>query len=173
MNSHRWAAALALGLAGSCAALLPSAAPVLSPQPASERLRLRFDVRGVQVYVCQRADGAAPSWQFVEPEAALFDEDGQPLGSHGAGPAWQADDGARIVGSVVAKVDGPGGDVIAWLLLRSGPGGGSDRLAGLTAVQRIHTEGGAAPAEGCGDAELGRIARVPYTARYTFFESAP
>ena len=138
MNSHRCAVALALGLAGSCAALLPSAAP-----------------------------------GSLEPEAALFDEDGQPLGSHGAGPAWQADDGSRIVGSVVAKVDGPGGDVVAWLLLRSRPGSGNDRLAGLTAVQRIHTEGGAAPAEGCGDAELGRTARVPYTARYTLFEDAP
>jgi hypothetical protein len=169
-------AALIAAVMGGCAALLqapPDPAVPAALNPAGEKQRLRVSARGVQVYVCQRADGAAPAWKFIEPEAELFDEQGRPFASHGAGPSWQARDGSRIVGTVVAKVDAPRGDVIAWLLLRSRSSGGDGRLAGVTSVQRIHTDGGMAPTTACDEATLGQTARVPYTAQYTFFEADP
>jgi hypothetical protein len=169
MKSPPCLAALLVGLAGSCAALLPPPAPA----PHADTLRLRVAARGVQLYVCQRSDGEGAAWRFIEPEAALLDDVGEPLRSEGPGPAWQAPDGGRIVGTVVAKVDAPGGDVIAWLLLRDRSAGSAGGPPAVTSLQRIRTEGGTAPSGGCDETTLGQIARVPYTAQYTFFEAHP
>ena len=125
----------------------------------------------MQIYECRRIDGVQAAWLFIAPEAKLFDAHGQPVGSHGAGPSWQAQDGSRIVGTLVAKVvPQDDDDAIPWLLLHTRSTDGSGRLAGITSVQRIHTRGGTSPAETCNEATLGRVARVPYTADYVFFE---
>ena len=101
----------------------------------------------------------------------LFDDHGRPAGRHGAGPHWQAEDGSRIVGTLVAKVlPRDEDDAIPWLLLHTRSTDASGRLAGITSVQRIHTRGGTAPARRCDDTALGRTERVPYTADYVFFE---
>ena len=174
MDSTRFLPTLfaAAALVG-CAALLPLAIePVPGPLvPAGETPRLQLAARGVQIYECRRIDGVQPAWLFIAPEAKLFDANGRPVGSHGAGPSWQAQDGSRIVGTLVAKVvPQADDDAIPWLLLHTRSTDGSGRLAGITSVQRIHTRGGTSPAESCDEATLGRVARVPYTADYVFFE---
>ena len=174
MDSTRFLPSLlaAAALVG-CAALLPLVIePVPGPLvPAGEKPRLQLTARGVQIYECRRVDGVQPAWLFVAPEAKLFDKKGQPVGSHGAGPSWQAQDGSRIVGTLVAKVlPRNDDDAIPWLLLHTRGTDSSGRLAGITSVQRIHTRGGTSPAENCSEATLGRVARVPYTADYVFFE---
>ena len=153
-------------------AMPPAAEPVPGPLvPAGEAPRLQLAARGVQIYECRRVDGVQPAWVFIAPEASLFDDRGRPVGSHGAGPSWQASDGSRIIGTVVAKVVArDADDAIPWLLLHTRTSGGSGRLAGITSVQRIRTHGGTAPAESCNEATVGRVARVPYTADYIFFE---
>ena len=157
---------------GGCAALLPPAAePVPAPLvPAGETQRLQLAARGVQIYECRRVDGTQPAWLFIAPEAKLFDERGHVAGRHGAGPSWQAEDGSRIVGTVVAKVVPQDDDAVPWLLLQTRTTGGGGRFAGVTSVQRIHTSGGTTPARRCDEASLGRVERVPYTADYVFFE---
>jgi hypothetical protein len=43
-------------------------------------------------------------------------------------------------------------------------------LAPVTSIQRIDTVGGVAPATGCiAAADVGKQARVPYTASYVYF----
>jgi Protein of unknown function (DUF3455) len=173
MDPTRFLPTLFAAVVGGCAALMPPAIePVPGPLvPAGETPRLQLAARGVQIYECRRVDGVQAAWLFIAPEAKLFDERGRPAGRHGAGPSWQAQDGSRIVGTVVAKVVPRDDDeAIPWLLLYTRTTGGSGRLAGITSVQRIHTRGGTAPAESCTEATVGRIARVPYTADYVFFE---
>ena len=172
MDPTRFLPTLFAAVVGGCAALLPPAAePVPGPLvPAGETPRLQLAARGVQIYECRRVDGVQPAWLFIGPEAKLFDDRGQLAGRHAAGPSWQADDGSRIVGTVVAKIVPRDDDSVPWLLLHTRSTGGSGRFAGVTSVQRIHTSGGTTPARRCDDTSLGRVERVPYTADYVFFE---
>lgn len=172
MDPTRFLPTLFAAVVGGCAALLPPAAePVPGPLvPAGETPRLQLAARGVQIYECRRVDGTQAAWLFIAPEAKLFDERGRLAGRHDAGPSWQAEDGSRIVGTVVAKVVPQDEDAVPWLLLHTRSTGGSGRFAGVTSVQRIHTSGGTAPARRCDDSALGRVERIPYTADYVFFE---
>jgi hypothetical protein len=175
VNSTRFLPTLLAAVAAvGCAALLPplGAEPVPGLLvPPGETPRLHLAARGVQIYECRRVDGMQPAWLFIAPEARLYDHRGRPVGRHGAGPHWQAEDGSRIVGTLVAKVvPSEDDDAIPWLLLRTRTTEGSGQLSGITSVQRIHTSGGTSPAETCSEATLGRVERVPYTAEYVFFE---
>src|ERR687883_164325 len=53
---------------------------------------------GVQIYACK---GSA--WTLVAPRATLYGPNGRRIGTHFAGPTWQAKDGSRVVGRVVAR----------------------------------------------------------------------
>ncbi|MCE9657839.1 MAG: DUF3455 domain-containing protein [Burkholderiales bacterium] len=172
MEPTRFLPTLFAAVVGGCAALLPPASePVPGPLvPAGETPRLSLSARGVQIYECRRLDGMQPAWLFLAPEARLYDARGEAVGSHGAGPHWQAEDGSRIVGTVVAKVVPQDDDAVPWLLLHTRGAGGEGRFSGITSVQRIHTRGGTAPARRCDETALGRTERVPYTADYVFFE---
>ena len=173
MDSARFVVTLAIAIVGGCAQVLPPGLPASAPAllvPPGEAPRLRVAGRGVPVYECRRGNGEAPAWALVAPHAELFDAQGESFGSHGAGPSWQARDGSRIVGTVVARVDAPGRGSIPWLLLRAQSDAGDGELARVSSVQRIRTEGGAAPARGCNARSLGRRTRIPYLADYVFFE---
>ena len=172
MDLTRFLPTLFAAAVGGCAALLPPAAePVPGPLvPVGETPRLQLAAKGVQIYECRRVDGTQAAWLFIAPEAKLFDERGQLAGRHGAGPSWQAEDGSRIVGTVVAKIVPQDDDAVPWLLLHTRTTGGGGRFAGVTSVQRIHTAGGTTPARRCDEKSLGRVERVPYTADYVFFE---
>src|SRR5580698_4159759 len=56
---------------------------------------LKAAAKGVQVYAC-KAKETAPStfeWTLTGPDAQLFDDRGQPIGKHYAGPTWELADG--------------------------------------------------------------------------------
>ena len=82
---------------------------------------------------------------------------------------------AKAVGTVVAGTDAascPNTGAIPCLLLQSvgnqqGPAGGK-LLANATFVQRLNTNGGAAPTTAC---SVGQTQLVPYTADYFFFRA--
>jgi Protein of unknown function (DUF3455) len=151
-----------------CSTLSPLPA-ALDPGPAT-RLLGTLSATGVQVYECRAATvGAVPSWTFVAPEAELFDDKGQRVGDHGAGPYWALTDGSRIVGSVRGRADAPRADAIPWLLLETRSTGTAGRLAAVHRVQRVKTDGGLAPATGCDVTRVGALARVPYRADYRLF----
>jgi Protein of unknown function (DUF3455) len=159
-------AAMALTASAAAAQPLPDRIQV----PAGNAPYLQAHAIGAQVYACTAtADG--PKWQFVEPQAILYDDHDRLIGIHFAGPTWQTLDGSQVK---AAKVDGVTVDATAipWLLLKktsTTPG----RLAATTYVQRLNTRGGLEPAASkCSTATVGDERKVLYTADYRFWRAA-
>lgn len=163
MNARFCSIAAPALLAAACAT-----APAVPENlvPANATLAMVMPARGVQVYECRR-DPKAPvaQWAFVAPDAELYDMGGRRIGTHGAGPYWQADDGSRVVAKVHARADAPNG-AIPWLLLEASSTGREGTLSKVTHIQRVNTSGGNAPPRAC---LPGEQARVGYTADYRFF----
>ncbi len=136
--------------------------------PAGEKLILRAHAKGDQIYSCGK-NGGQYAWTLKAPQAELFDVGGKSIGRHFAGPNWQLDDGSQVTGKVVAHADSPDADSIPWLLLSATGHSGDGRLSGATSIQRLHTKGGKAPANGCDAAHEGNESRVGYTADYYFY----
>jgi hypothetical protein len=126
---------------------------------------------GVQIYECSalKDDPAQFSWALKAPEATLQDDTGKVLGKHYAGPTWEAVDGTKVVGELVAKVDPPDASSIPWLLLRAKSTNGRGTFGAISFVQRLHTVGGKAPTTGCDPAHAGNQIRVPYPAIYRYY----
>ena len=101
--------------------------------------------------------------------AATFDAAGRRIGSHGAGPSWQARDGSRVVGTLKARADAPRADAIPWLLLSTRSTGADGAFSRVTNIRRVHTVGGSAPRSGCGADTVGATARAAYTADYVLY----
>lgn len=163
--------------------LLPftAAASVLEqPDWIPERLRvppghevlLRALAAGVQIYDCQASSGDF-QWVFRTPEAGLFHGNIELIGTHYAGPTWQARDGSRVVGMRVDSIDAPNPSSIPWLLLRAASHEGSGTFSGVTYIQRVLTGGGVAPPPcTCDASHVGDEARVEYIAVYYFYVEA-
>jgi Protein of unknown function (DUF3455) len=163
-----------IGLLAGCAA---------SPATPTEELPLplristgavlsqRLHATGVQIYQCRadKDDATRFAWQFKEPEADLFDAAGKKIGKHYAGPSWEAQDGSKVTGEVVGRSDSAQPDAIPWLLLRTKLTSGSGIFSAVRFIQRLHTVGGGAPANGCAFGSAGREVRVPYSADYWFY----
>lgn len=173
---HIAAAALCAGLLGACASPPSGPADRAPPVPAAlkpadnERAAFTWHAVGSQIYEC-RADGKGGwAWVFIAPEADLFNQKDEKVGTHGAGPHWTALDGSKTVGTVKARANGERAADIPLLLLSAKSAGGSGRMAGVTSVQRLNTEGGNAPARGCTtQADAGKRIKEGYTADYVFF----
>ena len=140
----------------------------LAPPSGSEEL-LRARAEGVQIYACEAAEGGAPTWTLVAPDAVLETADGF-FASHGAGPSWTARDGSRVLGERLAGVPSLDGDGIDWLLVKAVPDG-AGTFESTRFIQRLDTRGGRAPDDGCSEDTLGDETRSPYSATYVFFES--
>jgi hypothetical protein len=164
-----------LCLAGAAAAEPQAAIPASLQVPAGQPLVMAARAVGVQIYVCSADAHEPPQWQwkFKAPEAELFNAQGERVGSHYAGPTWEALDGSRVVGTVVARDDGPDPTAIAWLLLSAKMRAGNGRLDDVQSIQRVYTAGGKAPDTACTKEHDGELARTPYTATYLFYGSAP
>ena len=126
----------------------------------------KYTAKGVQIYVCT-VKGGGSEWSFKAPEAELIDAGGRPFAKHYAGPTWEAPDGSKIVGKILASKPALKTDAIPWLLL-SVESSGSGVLAGARFVQRINTSGGVGPTGACPTAGTER--RVDYTADYIFYK---
>lgn len=168
--------ALSTGLLlGACAA--PPVAPVAAPvapaalQPGAEQqFAFSWHATGSQIYECRTTDKGGWAWVFVAPEADLFNQKNEKMGTHGAGPHWAALDGSRVQGSAKAKADGAHATDIPLLLLSTTSTGGAGKLAAVTSVQRLNTQGGIAPASGCAQAsDSGKRSKEAYSADYVFF----
>jgi Protein of unknown function (DUF3455) len=126
----------------------------------------KYAAKGVQIYVCS-VKGGASEWGFKAPEAELIDVQGRPFAKHYAGPTWEAPDGSKIVGKVLANEPAPKAGAIPWLLL-STESSGSGVLAGVHFAQRVNTSGGVGPTGAC--QTVGTERRVDYTADYIFYK---
>lgn len=144
----------------------------LAPPSGFTRV-LQAEASGVQIYRCKArptsgagAAGAQGVWRLEAPRANLTDAQGTAI-RHYAGPTWEASDGSKVTGKVIASANAPQPDAVAWLLLSAEPAGGSGRLARVRAVQRLYTSGGKAPKTACD--RIGETLEVPYRATYVFW----
>src|SRR6266516_7030948 len=89
--------------------------PDILKVPEGSLLLLQALGEGVQVYDCKpsQADPAKGAWTFREPKATLYDDAGNTVGTHYAGPpdadghrhpTWKANDGSTVVGTVERNV---------------------------------------------------------------------
>ena len=168
------APALVLALLAGCTTTrAPPAYPVPEAlkAPTDQGLAKQVHATGVQVYECKpsKDDATRLEWSLRGPEADLVDDTGKAAGKHYAGPSWEANDGSKVVGVVVARDNGPDPAAIPWLLLRAGSTSGQGAFSQVKSIQRLHTVRGKAPADGCGPAQSGQVVRVPYSADYLFY----
>jgi hypothetical protein len=131
---------------------------------------LRAHAAGVQIYQCRadKDDAARVEWQLKEPEAELFDH-GTRIGKHYAGPTWEATDGSKVTGELVARANSPDPNATAWLLLSAKSTSGNGVFGHVRFIQRLHTAGGNPPSVGCDQGSVGTEVRVSYSAEYWFY----
>jgi len=165
--------ALALAAAGLEQAGAESDLPDALMLPGSEQRQVLYAV-GDQIYKCAPpvSDGAKRQWQLIGPEAELFLDAAhtQRFGHHFAGPHWEAVDGSLLKGKVRTSVPAPKPGSIPWLLLDVTSAGKPGVLTGVTAIQRVFTEGGKAPEDPCTDAAA--PLKVHYEAQYRLLAPA-
>ena len=133
--------------------------------PDGHEQAFKLFAEGVQIYTW-----TGTNWLFRAPEADLYDASRTCVGKHykgSQGPVWEATDGSKVVGSVVAKAAAYHSNSIPHLLLKAVSSTGNGAFSGITFIQRVNTEGGVAPANP-GNA-IGQEARVPYHAEYVFY----
>ncbi len=113
----------------------PPPPPELVPRDAARDRA--FAAAGIQVYSCEYDGNHRLAWTFQHPEATLYDAAGVAVIKHGAGPAWEAQDGSRIVGEKLADAPSPNADSIAQLLLSTRASAGGSRAGGMRARVRV------------------------------------
>lgn len=144
----------------------PEVPDALKPPDGTELL-LVAHARGSQIYTCQASQDGKFAWTLKAPEAELHDDKGALIGYHSAGPTWKLNDGSGVKGKVVAKANEEG--TIPWLLLTVTDHLGAGTLGRATAVQRLNTKDGLAPAAGCDGSSVGKEAKSSYSADYFFY----
>jgi len=117
---------------------------------------------GFQIYTWNGA-----SWGSAVPEATLFDEDGNVVAIHFAGPTWQSNSGSKVAGALPPAAVIVDTNSIPWLRLQALNPEGPGIFADTTFIHRVNTAGGKAPFTN--GAFVGQVARVPYTADYFFY----
>lgn len=155
---------------GDEAAKKGTAVPDKLAPPKGQVVILKLKAAGVQIYEC-KAKPEQPGqfeWVLKAPEADLFDEAGKQVGKHYAGPTWEASDGSKLTAKLEEKAPAPKEGDIPWLLLKATTNEGSGAFSKVEYVQRVDTEGGAAPAK-ADKAQEGKTVRVDYKATYIFF----
>ena len=162
--------ALSLLLHSGCASAprVPQALAV----PSGHQEFLCAHALGVQIYVSRTAsiDDATLRWELKGPEAMLFDDCGNVIGSHYAGPTWESRRyDSKVAGSVLQRVPAPAPDAIPWLLLQSKSTEGSGQFQRVTYIHRLNTQGGLAPA--APPTRSGQEVRIHYSADYVFYRA--
>jgi hypothetical protein len=164
MNCRIWISAAIM----SAATIVPALAQTLPDAIAAkgETIVLAVHAEGAQIYDCKAGEGGKLSWQFREPVATLI-HDGKTVGRHYVGPTWEHADASRIVGKAVARANGASQKDIPWLKLEVVEARGAGALAGVTAIQRINTQGG--QIDGACE-KAGATLAAPYAADYVFLK---
>lgn len=165
-----------IGCAAACVvgcvshkALAPSSLPPALAVPGGEVLRHTLHGSGVQIYECRPSAQHGFAWVLQAPAADLADRSGKDVGRHYEGPTWEANDGSKVVGEVVARDPGPVPSAVPWLLLKAKSTAGKGMFAKVQFIQRLNTVGGLAPQSGCDPGHAGQRTRVAYSADYYFY----
>nr|POR06581.1 hypothetical protein BOH68_10955 [Cobetia sp. MM1IDA2H-1] len=122
-------------------------------------------------WACEAKDDGTMGWVFKGPDAALNDADGKQVGKYYGPPAtWESMDGSKITGTQLA-VEPNGKGNIPLQLVEANPAEGEGHMQGVTYVQRLNTQGGAAPDMACDDAHKDKVEIVMYQADYLFYKA--
>jgi hypothetical protein len=142
--------AIAFIAAVICPAQAQDVPEKLTPPPDAV-LIASYKAVGVQIYSCP-PQGSATGPILKAPDAQLIDN-GKAIARHYAGPTWEATDGSKAVGKMIASAPSPVDGAIPWLLL-SAQSTGQGIFSGVRFVHRIETSGGtplnACPPDGGG-----------------------
>ena len=133
--------------------------------------QLQFQVHGigVQIYTCTDLGHEGLAWVFTAPEATLYDDAMNQVGTHYAGPTWEGTVGDKTTGVLVSEQLSKQPNTIPWRHYAVADRIGDGPFAYNEDIQEINTDGGAAPADGCDMAKLGQTIEVPYSADYLFW----
>ena len=134
--------------------------------PADREPVLQLSARGVQVFRCEKRDGALV-WIFRQPDAELLNDRGGVVGRHGANFSFEHVDGSRLAATIAAHDDAPKPTDLKWLLLTT-RSYGKGAFEGVTHVQRVNTRGGMPP-ERCESAQVNQLLRVDFSADFIFY----
>lgn len=156
---------MALTSLAACVTQPANSAASITP-PQGERM-MTLSASGVQNYSCEFDSQHRLGWVFKSPQATLFDASGHAAVRHGAGPSWEAEDGSRVVGHVLAQQPSETAASIPQLLLETRSTAGAGTLADIHFVQRVHTVGGLAPKAPCTTEH--QMGSSPYLADYVFY----
>lgn len=195
MRNYVTTLGIALTLALPHAALAQGVTPPPMPtnievDPPNEVFLVGHGV-GTQNYECQPVSSLGRvDWVLFTPQATLFGDRDEQLTTHFSSPnpfepgivrvTWQDSRDTSIVwGQAVASSSDANfvkAGAIPWLKIdvkntgfQAGPTGGIT-LTRTTFIQRLNTDGGAAPATGCDrPTDIGTRAFVPYAADYFFY----
>jgi len=140
--------------------------------PASLEVVLFTHATGSQIYTCSAGADGKFAWALKAPEAELHDRNDKVIGQHSAGPTWKLKDGSEVTGKAAAHVNALDSGSIPWLLVNVVSHAGKGALENVTTIQRLHTHGGVAPAEGCDEAHKDTETKSSYTADYYFYAPA-
>ena len=166
-------AAVAVASGAAAAQAAEPGIPTDIQVPAGHKVFLEAYAEGVQIYECV-AIGDGYGWGPATPRADLFGRNGKLLGTHYAGPTWEARDGSKVVArrDTGVTVDPT---AIPWLRLSTvsvSTGSDGDRLTKTRFIQRIETTGGLPPAAAdCTAASAGTKTEIGYTATYRFWKA--
>ena len=163
------------GGAGSAWLMAPVVPDSISPRVGLQ-VKRHYHAIGHQIYGCLANPGADAQalpfvWIFKAPDALLYDENFIPAGLHGAGPRWTSSDESSVTAQELGRADAPRAGAIPWLLLDALSTNGTGAFSDVTAVERVNTAGGAAPASGCDATIADTQVRVSYSADYYFLVS--
>jgi Protein of unknown function (DUF3455) len=82
-------------------------------------------------------------------------------------------DGSSVVGDttpgILQSATAPDPDSVPWLRLTAKSHGGNGLFSQVTYIQRLYTDGGKPPAEGCDQADNQTEVLVEYSAQYFFY----
>ena len=184
------ACAITLPQAALAQTVIPPAVPAGLEVPEGNHAFLLGHGVGTQNYVCAPTDQLGHvAFTLFTPQATLFSDDRQQLTTHFFSPnpdeggvvrvTWEdSTDTSTVWAKLITASTDPNfvdPNAVAWLKLqrvgsRVGPTGGN-RLAVATFIQRVNTQGGLAPADGCNTLpDVGKKVFIPYTADYIFYK---
>jgi hypothetical protein len=152
---------------------VPPDVPDAIQVPAGEEVVLFAHGTGWQVYSCKKTESEGKfAWVLKAPEADLLDRKDKVIGKHSAGPTWKLKDGSEVKGKAVAHVDSLDPDSIPWLRVEVVEHSGKGLLENVNMIQRVRTQGGQPPADGCDAAHPDADSRTRYSADYYFYAPA-
>jgi hypothetical protein len=164
-------------IAASEKLVMPTAIELPTNLPSGNTRVATYYAEGVQQYKAREKAGSNPlayEWVLVAPHAELYDATNAKVGTHGAGPFWQTENGAIIYGqqySPPKTAPSPDAGSIDWLLLMPKTSTTSTGLfTDVLYIQRIATKGGKAPSTAPTAAT--ETVDVKYKAVYRFTKKA-